>query len=105
MSRRALFGPDASAELREAARWYEQRHTGLGARFVVEVDVAVRSAARWPHSGAPVPGVREELQLRRLRVGRFPYHVVYLLADDVIHVLAVAHDRRRPGYWASRVEP
>lgn len=105
MSRRVLFGPEASGELRDAARWYEQRHAGLGARFVAAVDVAVWSAARWPHSGALVPGVREELQLRRLRVGRFPYHVVYLLADDVIHVLAVAHDRRRPGYWGTRVEP
>ena len=45
------------------------------------------------------------LQLRRLRVGRFPHHVVYLLAEDVIHVLAVADDHRRPGYWGSRVEP
>jgi plasmid stabilization system protein ParE len=105
VSRRVLFGPDASAELRHAALWYEQRHAGLGAQFAAAVDVAVRSAARWPHSGALVPGVRDDLYLRRLHVGRFPYQVVYLLAEDVIHVLAVAHDRRRPGYWGSRAEP
>ncbi|HTT92191.1 MAG TPA: type II toxin-antitoxin system RelE/ParE family toxin [Acidimicrobiales bacterium] len=105
MSRLVLFGPDASTELSQAARWYEQRRAGLGVRFLVAVDVAVRSAVHWPQSGAPVRGVREELQLRRLRVDRFPYHLVYLVADDVIHVLAVAHDRRRPGYWRSRVEP
>ena len=105
MTRRVLFGLDASAELAGAARWYEQRHVGLGAQFVGALDAALQSAARWPHSGALVPGVREDHQLRRLRVGRFPYHVVYLLADDVIHVLAVAHDRRRPDYWSSRVEP
>jgi hypothetical protein len=23
--------------------------------------------------------------------------------DDEIHVLAVAHDRRRPGYWIQRL--
>lgn len=104
MSQPAQFGPEASAELREAARWYEQRHAGLGLAFLAAVDVAVESVGRWPLSGAPVPGIGGGLQLRRLRLGRFPYHLVYLLADDVIHIVAVAHDRRRPGYWSSRIE-
>lgn len=35
----------------------------------------------------------------------FPYHIVFLNLEREILVLAVAHDRRRPGYWASRIEP
>lgn len=44
----------------------------------------------------------QDLEVCRLPVSRFPYHLVYLLGDEVIHVLAVAHDYRRPGYWKSR---
>jgi hypothetical protein len=41
-------------------------------------------------------------EVRRVPVGRFPHHVVYTYDDDTVDVLAVAHDRREPGYWAGR---
>ena len=28
--------------------------------------------------------------------------LIYATSSEVLHVLAVAHDRRRPGYWLSR---
>jgi hypothetical protein len=43
-----------------------------------------------------------DLEVRRLPVAGFPYHLIYLPRDDAIHVLAVAHDHRRPGYWTRR---
>ena len=49
-------------------------------------------------AGAPMPGGR-----RRWLLTRFPFAVVYrVAADDSIRVLAVAHHRRRPGYWQAR---
>jgi toxin ParE1/3/4 len=36
---------------------------------------------------------------------RFPYRVAYLVTSQELRVLAVAHTRRRPGYWQSRTEP
>jgi hypothetical protein len=34
---------------------------------------------------------------------RFPFALVYRIApDDSLRVLAVAHDKRKPGYWRSR---
>jgi hypothetical protein len=30
--------------------------------------------------------------------------LVYRLRDDVVEVLAVAHGKRRPGYWQSRLQ-
>jgi hypothetical protein len=54
-------------------------------------------------AGAPIPEIAG-LDIRRTRVHRFPYHVAYMLVDgDELSVLAVAHDRRRPGYWSDRV--
>ena len=39
---------------------------------------------------------------RWCRFRRFPYAMIYELFPTVTHVLAVAADRRRPGYWAGR---
>ena len=104
MSHRVRFAPEASAEFTDAARWYEERHVGLGLAFVAAVDRAVESLLRWPRAGPPVAGLAEELEVRQLPVSRFPYHVAYLVTDEVIHVLAIAHDRRRPVYWSGRAE-
>jgi hypothetical protein len=40
------------------------------------------------------------------RIGkRWPYRIFAIERDDMIIVLAFAHDRRRPGDWLHRVEP
>ena len=59
--------------------------------------------SRFPDSGTRVPGLPLDLPVRRAPVTRFPFHVVYIDRDDVIRVLAFAHDRRSPDYWRSRV--
>lgn len=33
---------------------------------------------------------------------RFPYVVFYLNSEDAIDIVAVAHQRRLPGYWLNR---
>ena len=48
---------------------------------------------RWPHAGVAVPGLPVELDVRRVPVDRYPYHLIYLLADGAIRILAVTHDR------------
>jgi toxin ParE1/3/4 len=94
--------PDASAELAQAANWYERQREGLGIEFLESIDAALELIARFPHAGSAVPDVPEELRVRRVPVQRFPFHVIYLELADVIRVLAFAHDRRKPGYWHSR---
>jgi hypothetical protein len=51
-----------------------------------------------------VPGVSDQT-IRRRPVRRFPYHVVYIELADRLQILAIAHDRRRPGYWVGRLRP
>lgn len=63
----------------------------------------MRSVARNPRTGSPVDVVDPSLGVRRVRVRRFPYQVVYLVIDNDVVVIAIAHDRRRPGYWAERL--
>ena len=105
MSLRVLFEPEASAELEEAALWYEAQRPGLGLAFLTAVDRAVEHLAAWPDSGVSVPGVSSSLSVRQLPVSRFPYRIAHLVTSQELRVLAVAHARRRPDYWQARTEP
>ena len=97
------FEVEADAEYRGAGRWYEDRRARLGVEFFDAVDATLDRIARLPRAGARVPGVADDLPVRRAPVERFPYHAIYLETSATIRVLAVAHDRRRPGYWKSRL--
>jgi toxin ParE1/3/4 len=99
----ARFEDEADAEYRAAGRWYDERVEGLGIEFFDAVDATLDQIARLPKAGALVRRVPVDLQVRRAPVKRFPYYVVYLEASSTIRVLAIAHDRRRPGYWTSRL--
>lgn len=87
----------AEAELHDAAAWYEERSPGLGLRFIVAARKRVielsEAPQRWPLAAGS----------RRLLMGRFPYAIVYReVSDEEIEVIAVAHLKRRPSYWAGR---
>lgn len=103
MSPTVRFEEEADAEYRDAGRWYEQRRTGLGLEFFDAVDAALDQIVRLPRAGQPVPRVAPDLPVRRAPVRRFPYHVIYHEAKNTISVLAIAHDRRKPGYWKHRL--
>jgi toxin ParE1/3/4 len=100
---RIRFEEEADAEYREAGRWYETRRTGLGREFFDAVHAALRQIEAFPRVGASIPRLPADLPVRQLAVTRFPYHVVYLETPAALRVLAIAHDRRKPGYWKGRL--
>ncbi len=95
--------PEASAELEDAALWYESQRSGLGLELVEAIDVALAQVAEWPQIGRRVTGVSDDLPARKVPVKRFPYHMVYLPWEGALRILAFAHDSREPGYWLSRI--
>ena len=42
-------------------------------------------------------------RVRTFRLRTFRYNVVYVIDGDEIVIVAVAHHRRRPGYWRGRL--
>jgi len=92
-----LFHSDAADELEEATVFYESRVAGLGKSFLAEVQRTVSLIERYPDAGAVI-----SRNLRRVRLDRFPYSVVYRRTADAIVIIALAHQRRRPGYWRGR---
>lgn len=97
---RVTFHEEASSDLFEAARYYEDRVQGLGHSLLEDVEHAVRDLSDSPLS-SPTIGP----EVRRRVVRRFPYSLLYVVETDRIVVMAVAHHKRRPGYWKSRLLP
>ena len=91
------FHPEAIAEARAAYQWYAERDLSAANAFIAELDHATNQVQsnpeRWP---VHLHGTRKYL------FRRFPYGVVYRVTETAIQVLAVAHGRRRPGYWKAR---
>ena len=89
--------PEAVAEARAAYRWYAERNPLAANAFMAALDHAVGeihdSPQRWP---LHLHGTRKYL------LRRFPYGVIYRVTDVATQVVAVAHGRRRPGYWKAR---
>jgi plasmid stabilization system protein ParE len=94
---RLLFLAAARAELYEAFDWYHARSPRAAARFLAEVDKATllirETPTVWPSF---------EAGTRRYVLSGFPYSIIYRELGDILQVIAVAHHKRRPGYWHSR---
>jgi hypothetical protein len=97
---RLEFHPEAELELGEAATRYEAEVKGLGSRFAAEIERATELLLE--HR---MLGVRIEGDLRGFALGRFPYTLVYSQSTEVLTILAVANQYRRPGYWRKRLVP
>ena len=100
MKRALRTSQPASEELSEAVRWYEEQRSGLGAEFLDAVAGTIAIIDARPEIGAVVSRAGFT---RRVLVLRFPYQVIYHLAASEIVIVAVAHLKRRPGYWKTRI--
>jgi plasmid stabilization system protein ParE len=97
--KRVTFHAEADTETIEAARYYETKAAGLGLSFLLDIEDAVEQIRANPKAFQLVAG-----EIRRNLLRRFPYSVVYAIEPDRVRILAIAHQRRRPGYWHHRLE-
>ena len=91
------FHAAADSELRAAANYYESRVPGLGDEFLTEVEAACSRLAE-----LQAVGPRLDAEHRRLGLRRFPFGLIYRTTSAAVQIVAVAHRRRRPGYWRRR---
>jgi plasmid stabilization system protein ParE len=91
--------PDAGAEAEAGVLWYRERSTKVAERFLAEleraVDLIIETPRRWPKY---LHGTRRYVLLK------FPYSIIYRPSEARITICAVAHAKRRPGYWKERLE-
>lgn len=93
------FLPAAEVELLREVAYYSKARAGTGIRFQAAVQTAVARAAAHPLGGAP-----SFKETRSMLVKGFPFSVIYRASDREVLVVAVAPHRKRPQYWASRIE-
>lgn len=90
--------PGAKQDLREAVEWYRARDADLANRFLDEVYKILALLERFPNIGGPVYGI-DDADVRQLPVNNFPYQVVFRRQEHRTMVVAITHERKRPGYW------
>jgi len=84
-------------ELNAAIAYYEEQLAGLGLRLKEEVDQHVN----WIVRNATIPRIRKG-GYRRVNLKVFLYYIAYIIRDDTLWILAIAHSHRKPEYWIKR---
>ena len=90
--------PAAERELDAALTWCrEQFGQRLAIKLLEKFDRAGELLMAHPDIGTAAPTLA-----RLLPLPRFPYTLVYRVNGQFIHVIALMHQRRRPGDWVGR---
>jgi toxin ParE1/3/4 len=92
------FLEDADSEFFEWIAHYDRVSRTLGDRFVAAIETAVVNIRTYPEIGSSIGKA-----LRKLVVTEFPHSVIYANETEEIVIIAVAHHKRRPGYWRRRL--
>lgn len=90
--------PEAQLEAEAAVQWYGQRSPLSASRLVVELRSALEHIQRTPNQFPKLA-----FHARQKVLDRFPYLVVFRETSAEIEIVAIAHGRRRPGYWRERL--
>jgi plasmid stabilization system protein ParE len=92
------FHPAAAQEVESTYGWYAARSPEAAHGFREElrraIDAVAASPRTWPRYGG---------RARRYVFPRYPFSLVYILRNETVEIVAVAHGRRRPGYWRSHL--
>jgi len=89
----------AEEEMNASAQYYENQLTGLGYRFLTEIERTIDATRAYPDSGSIMhPNIRRKL------LRHFPFALLYRNTPEKIIILAVMHQHRKPDYWRTRTD-
>jgi plasmid stabilization system protein ParE len=88
----------AARDIQQAHDWYESEQVGLGKEFLDEIGACFSRIERHPDGYAFT-----YRDTKRAIVERFPYSIYFRLRDDEVRIIAIAHQRRKPKVWQSRI--
>jgi toxin ParE1/3/4 len=100
----ARYHPAARRELRSAIEHDEEELPGRGLRLEEQITRVLLRLRRLPLSAPIWPGLDSAYDVRGAKVRRHAYVVVYMVHPDQLIILAVAHTKKQPGYWANRID-
>jgi plasmid stabilization system protein ParE len=89
----------AEREFNASVDYYESREPGLGVRFRTEAESVFDRILRTPE----LPRLRRGLY-RRVNFPAFTHYAAYIIRQEAIWVVAIAHAHRRPEFWLKRAD-
>ncbi len=99
MAHSVRFHPEAAEETQAVTDRYRERSAEAAAGFVAELNHAIERVAELPETWPSY-----KANTRRFIFRIYPFSLVYRIAENEIEIVAVAHFKRKPGYWTSRVD-
>jgi plasmid stabilization system protein ParE len=91
--------PAALAEGQAATDWYKERSKRAAEAFVDELAQTIQQILQHPARFAS-----SDYGIRRAVLRKFPFLVFFRETDLSVEVVAIAHGRRRFGYWRDPLE-
>jgi plasmid stabilization system protein ParE len=95
---KATFLAAARAEVREIITYYNQQREGLGLEFASELKQTLLRMRHYPLAWSPLSE-----KVRRCRINRFPYSVIYEVRKDALSIVAIQHHSKEPTSWRKRM--
>ncbi|EMI40830.1 type II toxin-antitoxin system RelE/ParE family toxin [Rhodopirellula sp. SWK7] len=93
------YHPDASDEVAKAFSWYARIAPEVDELSKLEFEHAEELVHRSPDSWATyLP------ETRGFRFQMLPFVLAYIIRGERILIVALAHTKRKPGYWPDRLE-
>ena len=86
-------------DLAAAVAYYNGQNPGLGDNFLDEIEAATSRIVQFPRAWRKM-----SRSLRRCRLHRFPYGLIYRVKADEAVILAVANLHSEPTQWLKRGE-
>ncbi|MGA7829696.1 MAG: type II toxin-antitoxin system RelE/ParE family toxin [Terracidiphilus sp.] len=93
------FHPAAWREIKTYHAWYARQSVQAADGFYEELLPALDRVLLRPSLYPPYL-----YSTQRVVLGRYPFYIVYRELLHDIQIIAVAHAKRRPGYWATRLQ-
>ncbi|NQZ59648.1 MAG: type II toxin-antitoxin system RelE/ParE family toxin [Lentisphaeraceae bacterium] len=93
-----FFSDHAIKDLKNAENYYNDEQRCLGKEFLLEIRQALLNITNTPKTWQKI-----YKDVRRYSCERFPFIIIYRINTDTVEVIAIAHKRRRPGYWKKRL--
>ena len=81
---------EAIVDIQDAFEWYEAQKEGLGYEFIEELENGFQNICKNPQYYLSINSI-----LRRLRIKRFPYLIIYEILNESVIVISVMHGSKK----------
>jgi len=92
-----FFHQAAKVELFNARDYYDDLLFGLGKSFIIEIEKTINIIKKNPLA---YPIINKNI--RKAVIMKFPYSILYIIEEDIVYLLAIMHQKRKPFYWKNR---